>query len=122
MLGVLLLAAGLSCGVRSAKTGEQPSIAPEVLLRELVSYNGAVTALKGKALVVYKEGEKVASLKATIAVDKTKTRYKLEIYDYVFNKHLVTVLRKNPTTFHTSRFKSRRSPESRFQKRSFSRA
>jgi hypothetical protein len=93
LLGALLLSAALSCGVRAAKVGEQPPPAPELLFQDLEAYNGAVKALEGKALVVYKEGDKVASLKASIAADKGKTRYRLELFDYVFNKHLVSVVR-----------------------------
>jgi hypothetical protein len=73
--------------------GVQPPPAPELLLRDLKAYNGAVKALEGKALVVYREGDKVASLKASISADKSDSRYRLELFDYVFNKHLVSVVR-----------------------------
>jgi hypothetical protein len=64
-----------------------------LLFRDLRAYNGAVNALEGKALVVYKNGDRVSSLKAFIAADKGQTRYRLELYDYVFNRHLVSVVR-----------------------------
>ena len=105
MLGVLLLAGGLSCGVRSAKTVDQLVHDPELLFQDLRAYNGAVNALEGKALVVYRKGERVTSLKAVIAVDKGQTRYRLELFDYVFNKHLVSVVRNGDEVHATLHFK-----------------
>jgi hypothetical protein len=88
----ILSLVAVSCGVRPARVGERPG--PDQLMRDLSEYNGSVRALEGRALVVYREGEKVTSLKASIAADKARTRYRLELYDYVFNRHILSLVRQ----------------------------
>ena len=99
----LLLCASLavtlaSCAVRTAKVGQKPGAAAteqsaEKLLGILEAQNMAVKSMAGKSLVVYRDGDKVVSLKATIAADKEGVRYRLDLFDYVFNKHLMTLIR-----------------------------
>jgi hypothetical protein len=87
-----------SCAVRTAKVGEKPGAAAteqsaEMLLGMIEAQNKAVKSIAGKSLVVYKDGDKVVSLKSTIAADKEGVRYRIDLFDYVFNKHLMTLIR-----------------------------
>jgi hypothetical protein len=100
---LILLCASLavtlaSCAVRTAKVGQKPGAAAteqsaEELLGILETQNMSVKSMAGKSLVVYRDGDKVVSLKATIAADKEGGRYRLDLFDYVFNKHLMTLIR-----------------------------
>ena len=99
----LLLCASLavtlaSCAVRTAKVGQKPGAAAteqsaEELFGIIEAQNMSVKSMAGKSLVVYRDGDKVVSLKATIAADKEGVRYRLDLFDYVFNKHLMTLIR-----------------------------
>jgi len=65
----------------------------EELLGIIEAQDMSVKSMAGKSLVVYRDGDRVVSPKATIAADKEGVRYRLDLFDYVFNKHLMTLIR-----------------------------
>lgn len=64
------------------------------LLTRLHSYNNTVTTIKGKALTVYREGEKTVSLRADIVTDEKEIMFRIDLFDFVFKKPLISIIRK----------------------------
>ena len=103
MTFIVLLFAAWACSVRTARmdrigepvSGERGYF----LLAQLAGNSETLKSFEGDALVVYKEGEKTESLRARVAFNRDSAQFRLDLYDFVFKKPVVTVVRNGDEVF-----------------------
>ena len=84
-----------SCTVRAIKQAEVTKPRDEdTLLSELMGFNSAVKNIEGRALAVYRDGERTYSFRVLIAADKSSEQIRMDISDFVFKVPLFTIIRR----------------------------
>ena len=84
-----------SCTLKTTRVGIPVETDESIsLMTRLNSYNNMVTTIKGKALAVYREGEKTVSLKTDIVTDEKESMFRVDLFDLVFRKPLFSIIRK----------------------------
>lgn len=101
---ILSLSFFTSCSVRTALVRKNQGIA-DPLFYTIKSYNERVEALEGKALIMYEGSKKTVSFKANILAYGDARYFRLDIFDFVFNKPLATILRNDEEVLAVLHFK-----------------
>jgi len=84
-----------SCTLKTLRVGIPVEADESIsLLTRLNSYNDMVITIKGKALSVYREGGKTVSLKTNIVTDEKESMFRVDLFDFVFRKPLISIIRK----------------------------
>jgi hypothetical protein len=67
----------------------------KMLLEKLKEYNGSISSIEARALLMYNDGDKNYGFQAVIAVQQNGERIRLDLSDFVFKKPVLTLVKNN---------------------------
>jgi hypothetical protein len=67
----------------------------QMLLEKLKEYNGSISSIEARALLMYNDGDKNYGFQAVIAVQQNGERIRLDLSDFVFKKPVLTLIKNN---------------------------
>ncbi|MFW6138498.1 MAG: hypothetical protein ACOC7U_04925 [Spirochaetota bacterium] len=90
LTGILLT----SCAVKPLKK-EEVKERTQLLRGKLSSFNERINTLQGEGILIYKEKDQAKSFRYSVFADQKTSNFRLDLYDFVFKKPLVSIVKSN---------------------------
>ena len=90
---LLLVALFYGCATQSVTVQDERN--EQMLLEKLKEYNGSISSVEARALLMYNDGDKNYGFQAVVAVQQNGERIRLDLSDFVFKKPILTLVKNS---------------------------